>query len=61
MSFLPICTVVPHFSLTHKKMSRQTVRVFAEVKMYFLALLKNLSQVPAFCSANLMVNLKPYS
>lgn len=48
LSFLPVCPVVLHFSLTHKKVSRQTVRLFAEVKMYFLALLKNLSQVPPF-------------
>lgn len=47
-SFLQICAMVLHSNLTHKKMPRQTIKQFAEIMMYSLAFLKNLSQVPSF-------------
>ena len=59
-SFLQMCAVVLYFNLTHKKMSRYTVRLFAEIKMCSLALLKNSLPATLFHFAYvLMMNLKP--
>lgn len=40
------CTGILHFSLTSKKLSRQTVKLFAEIQMWCLALLRVCTKCP---------------